>query len=108
MISFGLQRVDMFPSFQGMGEFEAFVAEKPMLLGVSVSGYDAIPLLFHRSDANLEGELVAGMLAIVSQQIHFNEWRVEFEEQFAVEFSTNLVDIGINVGDKCELHHSFV
>jgi hypothetical protein len=56
----------------------------------------------------LEGELVAGVLAIVSQQIHFNEWRVEFEEQFAVEFSTNLVDIGINVGDKCELHHSFV
>lgn len=50
-----------------MWKFEAFVAKKPIFLGVAVCGNDAIPLLLHGADANLEGKLVAGMLAIVSQ-----------------------------------------
>ncbi len=50
-----------------MGKFETFIAEKPIFLRVAVSGNDAIPLLLHGSDANLEGELIAGVLAIVSQ-----------------------------------------
>ena len=57
----------MFPSFERMRKFESFIAEKPISLGVAVSGNDAIPLLLHGADANLEGELVAGVLAIVSQ-----------------------------------------
>ncbi len=50
-----------------MGKLESFIAEKPIFFGVAVSGNDAIPLLFHGSDADLEGKLVAGNLAIVSK-----------------------------------------
>lgn len=59
--------MSVFPSFKRMREFKSFIAEEPIFLGVAVSGNDAIPLLLHGADANLEGELVAGMLAIVSQ-----------------------------------------
>jgi len=67
MFSCGLQCMGMFPGFERMRKFESFIAEKPISLGVAVSGNDAIPLLLHGADANLEGELVAGVLAIVSQ-----------------------------------------
>ena len=50
-----------------MREFESFIAEKPISLGVAVSSNDAIPLLLHGSDTNLERELVAGDLPIVSK-----------------------------------------
>lgn len=50
-----------------MRKFEAFIAEKPIFFRVAVGGNDAIPLLFHGADTNLEGELIAGVLAIVSQ-----------------------------------------
>ncbi len=61
-----------------MGKLESFIAEKPIFFGVAVSGNDAIPLLFHGSDADLEGKLVAGDLAIVSNQIHLDQRRLEF------------------------------
>ena len=67
MFSCGLQCMGMFPSFERMRKFESFIAEKPISLGVAVSGNDAIPLLLHGSDTNLKRELVAGDLPIVSK-----------------------------------------
>lgn len=67
MFSYGLQRMGMFPSFERMRKFESFIAEKPIFMSVAVSGNDSIPLLLHGSDTNLERELVAGDLPIVSK-----------------------------------------
>jgi hypothetical protein len=43
-----------------------------------MSGNDSIPLLLKGSDANLKTQLIAGDLAIVSNQVHFDEGRIEF------------------------------
>jgi hypothetical protein len=78
MVVFGFQGMCVFPGFQGMGEGESFIAKKPVSFRVSMSGNDSIPLLLKGSDANLKTQLIAGDLAIVSNQVHFDEGRIEF------------------------------
>jgi hypothetical protein len=65
-----------------------------MLLRVSVLGDGTVPLLSKLSKTHGKSQFIAAMLSIVAQQLHGDQWRLEFEQQVLIELVGYLIALG--------------